>query len=80
MYASMCGVIVEIPPFCCLGSNLEEGTPLGGEFDWGGRLQKSNGGFPRCAQHEWQPCAECSGTSGLDWETNKSSRYESRAK
>ena len=32
------------------------------------------------AQHEWQPCVECSGTSGLDWETNKASRYESRAK
>ena len=56
------------------------GTPLGGQFDWGGRLQKSNGGFPRYAQHEWQPCAECIGTSVLDWETDKSIRCESRAK
>ena len=62
------------------GLTLGEGTRLGGEFDWGGRLQKSNGGFPRSAQDEWQPRGECSGKSGLDWETNKSSRYESRAK
>ena len=23
----------------------EAGTPFGGQFDWGGRLQKRNGGF-----------------------------------
>ena len=78
--ASRCGVAVEIPPFRCLGSNPLVGTPLGGQFDWGGRLQKSNGGFPRSAQHEWQPCGECIGKSGLDWETYKSSRWETRAK
>ena len=70
----------EIPPFVRPGSNFAGRTPLGGEVDWGGRLQKRNGGFPRSAQREWQPREECSGKSGLDWETNKTSRYESRAK
>ena len=78
--ASPGGADVEIPPFRWMGSNPVQGTPLGGQFDWGGRLQKSNGGFPRYAQHEWQPCAECIGTSVLDWETDKSIRCESRAK
>ena len=46
MYASMCGAIVEIRPFLCLVSNaLEVRTSFGGQFDWGGRLQKRNGGF-----------------------------------
>ena len=45
-YASTFGAAVEIRPFRCLGANpLVAGTPLGGQFDWGGRLQKSNGGF-----------------------------------
>ena len=78
--ASSLGVAVEIPPFRWMGSNPAEGTPLGGQFDWGGRLQKRNGGFPRSAQHEWQPCVECIGISELDWETYKSIRCESRAK
>ena len=30
MYASMCGVIVEIPPFGYLESNSAKRTPLGG--------------------------------------------------
>ena len=43
--ASRRGAAVEIRPFRCLGANpLVAGTPLGGQFDWGGRLQKSNGG------------------------------------
>ena len=32
------------------------GTVLGGQFDWGGRLQKSNGGAQRLAQHGRKPC------------------------
>ena len=45
MDASVCGAAVEIRPFRCLGANSLFGrTPLGGQFDWGGRLQKSNGG------------------------------------
>ena len=44
--ASRRGAAVEIRPFRCLGANpLVAGTPLGGQFDWGGRLQKRNGGF-----------------------------------
>ena len=29
------------------------GTLSGGQFDWGGRLQKSNGGAQRFVQHGW---------------------------
>ena len=32
------------------------GTLLGGQFDWGGRLLKSNGGAQRLAQHGRKPC------------------------
>ena len=78
--ASLRGVAVEIPPFVRLAPNPQEAeTVLGGEFDWGGRLQKSNGGSQRYPQYGWQPCVECNGTRVLDCETDKSSRYESRA-
>ena len=32
------------------------GTLSGGQFDWGGHLQKSNGGAQRLAQHGRKPC------------------------
>ena len=32
------------------------GTLSGGQFDWGGRLQKGNGGAQRSAQHGRKPC------------------------
>ena len=32
------------------------GTLSGGQFDWGGRLLKSNGGAQRLAQHGRKPC------------------------
>ena len=51
----------------------------GGQFDWGGRLQKSNGGAQRFPQNGWKSFAECKGTRELDCETNRSSRDESRA-
>ena len=54
-------------------------TLLGGQFDWGGRLLKGNGGAQRFAQYGWKSCAECKGTSELDCETDRSSRDESRA-
>ena len=45
-YASIRGADVEIRPFLCLVPNsLKARTALGGQFDWGGRLQKRNGGF-----------------------------------
>ena len=50
----------------------------GGQFDWGGRLPKSNGGAQRFPQHGWKSCEECNSIRELDCETNKSSRYESR--
>ena len=52
----------------------------GGQFDWGGRLLKSNGGAQRFPQAGWKSAAECIGTRELDCEAHKPSRYESRAK
>ena len=54
-------------------------TLLGGQFDWGGRLLKSNGGAQRFPQNGWKSFAECKGIRELDCETYKSSRDESRA-
>ena len=54
-------------------------TVSGGQFDWGGRLLKSNGGAQRFPQNGWKSLAECKGTRELDCETDKSSRDESRA-
>ena len=50
----------------------------GGQFDWGGRLLKSNGGARRFPQAAWKPAVECKRIRELNCETNKSSRYESR--
>ena len=54
-------------------------TLSAGQFDWGGRLLKSNGGVQRFPQNGWKPFVEHKGIRELDCETNKSSRYESRA-
>jgi hypothetical protein len=54
------------------------GTVAGGQFDWGGRLQKDNGGVQRLAQAEWKPAEACKGTSQLDCKANAPSRDESR--
>ena len=54
------------------------GTLSGGQFDWGGRLPKSNGGAQRYAQIGWKPIDECNCRSVLDCETDKSNRDESR--
>ena len=72
----------EIPPLLDLGSNQRAsfGTVSGGQFDWGGRLPKGNGGAQRSPQHGWKSCVECIGIRGLDCETYKSNRDESRAK
>ena len=60
----------------CLESG--PGTVLGGQFDWGGLLPKSNGGAQWYTQHGRQSCVERKGISVLDCETNKSIRCESR--
>ena len=52
----------------------------GGQFDWGGRLLKGNGGVQRSPQDGWKSSVECIGIRGLDCETYKSSRCESRPK
>ena len=54
-------------------------TVSGGQFDWGGRLLKGNGGAQRFPQNGWKSFEECKGRRELDCETNKSSRDESRA-
>ena len=55
------------------------GTVAGGQFDWGGRLLKSNGGAQRFPQRGRKSREECKGKRELDCETNRSSRDESRA-
>ena len=54
------------------------GTLLGGQFDWGGRLLKSNGGAQRFPQNGWKSFDECKGIRELDCETDTSNRCESR--
>ena len=54
-------------------------TVLGGQFDWGGRLLKSNGGAQRFPQSGRKSLEECKGRRELDCETDRSSRDESRA-
>ena len=54
-------------------------TVSGGQFDWGGRLLKSNGGAQRFPQNGWKSFAECKGIRELDCESYNSSRDESRA-
>ena len=80
--ASPRGAFVGIPLLCDRGSNLVSrtgtGRVSGGQFDWGGRLPKSNGGAQRYAQIGWKPIVECNCRSVLDCETNKSNRDESR--
>jgi hypothetical protein len=81
--ASSRGANLEIPPWLILRSNHNPlsgfGTLHGGQFDWGGRLPKRNGGVRRFAQAGRISAVECNGISELDCETYMSSRYESRS-
>ena len=54
------------------------GTVTGGEFDWGGRLPKGNGGAQWFPQPGWQPGGECKGTRELDCKGDTPRRDESR--
>ena len=82
MDASSYGVALGIPPLNYLTSNLlplsGRRTVSGGQFDWGGRLPKSNGGAQRFPQNGWKSFVECKGIRELNCETYKSSRCESR--
>ena len=61
------------------GHESGRGTLSGGQFDWGGRLLKSNGGAQRFPQSGRKSLEECKGRRELDCETDRSSRDESRA-
>ena len=83
MDASLCGVALGIPPLDYLIPNSQPlsgwRTVSGGQFDWGGRLPKSNGGAQWFPQVGRKSTKERNGIRELDCETNKSSRCESRA-
>ena len=83
MDASLYGVALGIPPLSYLISNLQPlsgwRTVSGGQFDWGGRLLKCNGGAQWFPQIGWKSIFERNGIRELDCETYKSSRCESRA-
>jgi hypothetical protein len=61
------------------GRRAGVGTVSGGQFDWGGRLPKGNGGAQRFPQHGWKSCVERKGRRELDCESDSSSRAERRA-
>ena len=63
-----------IAGFLTCGPESGRGTLLGGQFDWGGRLLKCNGGVQRFPQDEWKSSLECKGRRELNCETDKSSR------
>ena len=83
MGVSLCGATSGIPPFGYRSSNQGPssgpGTVSGGQFDWGGRLPKRNGGAQRFPQRGWKSRTECKGIRELDCERHTSSRDESRA-
>ena len=62
-----------------LATESSKRTQSGGQFDWGGRLLKSNGGAQRSTHGEWKPPRERKGISWLDCEIDISSRDESRS-
>ena len=63
---------------CLTCGCASRGTVSDGQFDWGGRLPKSNGGAQWFPQADWKPAVECKRIRELDCETDMSSRYESR--
>ena len=54
-------------------------TVVIGQFDWGGLLQKSNGGVQRYPQPGWQSGKERKRIRVLDCEGDSPSRDESRS-
>ena len=78
MDSGSCRVAVGIPLLCYWGSNEQPltgaWTVLGGQFDWGGRLRKSNGGVQRFPQNGWKPFEERNGIRELDCDTDGWSR------
>ena len=66
-----------IAEFLTCGRETGRGTMSGGQFDWGGRLLKSNGGVQRLAQYGQKSYEECKRKSKPNCETNRSSSNES---
>ena len=67
---------------CCIGfltgrRRAVDGTVSVGQFDWGGRLPKGNGGAQRFVQHGRKPCSECKRINEPNCETDGSSSNES---
>jgi hypothetical protein len=77
------GVVLGIPSFLNETSNslpsAGRRTMSDGQFDWGGRLPKSNGGAQRFPQAVWKSAIECKGIRELDCKRDISSRHESGA-
>ena len=69
----LCGVLTRV-------RQTRQGTVAGGQFDWGGRLRKRNGGarmvpsVPTVTARE-----ECNGRRAPDGESDGSSRVERRS-
>ena len=59
------------------GHESGHGTLSGGQFDWGGRLLKGNGGAQRFPQHGRKSCKECKRRRKPNCETDRSSSNES---
>ena len=59
------------------GHESGHGTLSGGQFDWGGRLQKSNGGAQRLSQHGRKSCSECKRINAPNCEADGPSSNES---
>ena len=67
---------------CCIGfltgrRRAVDGTVSVGQFDWGGRLLKGNGGAQRFPQNGWKSFAECKRKSDPNCENDGSSSNES---
>ena len=70
-HPALCGVLTE-------GSTTSPRTVAGGQFDWGGRLRKSNGGARKVGSaRSVLALIECNGRSQPDGETDGSNRHES---
>ena len=67
--------VTEIITMC---SETWQWTVIGRQFDWGGRLLKSNGGAQRYPQNGWKPFEERKGRRMPDCESDNSSREETR--
>ena len=55
--------VIEVLTLC---RETGQRTVSGGQFDWGGRLPKSNGGVQRFSQNGWKPFVECKGIRELN--------------